>query len=82
MDRECHFIGMALLKDRYAKVSSDFKVRVVHKCTCSYIVYANRAADVESVSDTATSIIYGLILNQLQISFSHSPLSSLLYQYS
>lgn len=56
MDRECHFIGMALLKDIYTKVSSDLKVRVVHKCTCSCIVYRASRATVESVKDTATLI--------------------------
>lgn len=60
MDRECHFIGMVLLKDRYAKVSSDLKVRIMHKC----IIYVNRIANVESIRDTTTSR-HGLKLNQL-----------------
>jgi len=29
-DRECRFIGAALARDRYAKVSSDLKTKVVH----------------------------------------------------
>jgi len=53
--------------NRYMKISRS-KIRIVHKCTCSCAVYANRATDIESAKHTATLIYVGLMLNKILLS--------------